>query len=76
MAAYFVPFLGPSIYMNASTEAWAERVGKRIERKEFADAAAARAFARNIRSRVEDEKGALLWDLQEAARAPWPQPGA
>ncbi len=57
MASYFVPYLGPSIYMNAATESWAERIGKRIERKEFSDFAAAKRFADNIHSRVEDEKG-------------------
>jgi len=57
MASYFVPNLGPSVCMSPETEAWAERIGKRIERKEFSDYAAAKAFADNIRSRVEDEKG-------------------
>ena len=69
MASYFVPYLGPSIYMNAATEAWAERIGKRIERKEYADLDAARAFARNILSRVEDEKGNAISDSQPSGPA-------
>lgn len=62
MAAYFVPNLGPSVPMNAATEAWAERTGHKVERKEFADLETAKAFAQSIRSRVEDEKAALIWD--------------
>lgn len=69
MASYFVPFLGPSIYMNAATEAWAERIGKRIERKEYADLNEARVFARNVHSRVEDEKGNAIGDSTPSAPA-------
>lgn len=69
MASYFVPWLGPLIYMTPSAEAWAERIGKKVERREFADLDAARAFAHHIHSRVEDEKGKALWD----SRQPVPQ---
>jgi|SoiMethySBSTD1v2_1073268.scaffolds.fasta_scaffold933618_2 hypothetical protein len=57
MANWFVPNLGPSVYMSPATEAWAERTGHKIERKEFSDLSAARRFAESINSRVEDEKG-------------------
>jgi len=67
MAAYFVPFLGPSIYMTAEAAAWAERIGKKIEKKEFDDLEAAKTFARRIFSRVEDAKAAVVWDPRQPA---------
>lgn len=57
---YFVPNLGPSIDMNPATAEWAERVGRRIERAEYTDLAAARTFAANIHSRVEAASGAPI----------------
>ena len=72
MANWFVPNLGPSVYMSPVTEAWAERTGHKVERKEFSDIAAARLFACSIYSRVEDEKGALVFDARAAAPAQTP----
>ena len=69
MASYFVPWLGPLIYMTPAAEAWAERIGKKVERREFADLDAAKAFAKHIHSRVEDEKGKPV----DAASQPAPQ---
>jgi hypothetical protein len=70
MATYYVPNLGPLVYMNPEAEAWAERTGHKVEKKEFADLEAARAFARNVHSRVEDEKGNVVWSMTR------PQAGA
>jgi hypothetical protein len=74
MATCFVPNLGPSVYMSAATEAWAERTGHKVERKEFPDVAAASVFARSILSRVEDEKGNVLWDARQPAPPLAPAP--
>jgi len=54
---FFVPNVGPSVYMTAATVAAIERTGRKVERKEFHDYASAKAFADRILSRVEDEKG-------------------
>jgi hypothetical protein len=67
MASYFVPWLGPLIYMTPAAEAWAERIGKKVERREFADLDAARAFAHHIHSRVEDEKGKPIGEAPQPA---------
>jgi hypothetical protein len=80
VASYFVPWLGPLVYMTPVTEAWAERIGKKVERREFSDLEAARAFARHIYSRVEEEKGKVVWDSRQpgapAASAPQAAPQA
>jgi hypothetical protein len=78
VASYFVPWLGPLVYMTPATEAQAERAGKKIERREFSDLDAARAFARHIFSRVEEEKGKVVWDSRQPApqAAPSPTPQA
>lgn len=67
MASYFVPWLGPLIYMTPAAEAWAERIGKKVERREFASLDAALAFAKHIHSRVEDEKGKAIADPPKPA---------
>jgi hypothetical protein len=54
---FFVPNVGPSVYMTADTVAAIERTGRKVERKEFHDYATAKLFADRILSRVEDEKG-------------------
>jgi len=56
---FFVPNVGPSVYMTADTVAAIERTDHKVERKEFHDYAVAKAFAERILSRVEDEKGNL-----------------
>ena len=70
MPSFFVPNLGPSVYMSPVTEAWADRTGHKVERKEFHELAAARVFAASIWSRVEDEKGNPLWDARAPAAPP------
>jgi hypothetical protein len=67
MASYFVPWLGPLIYMTPAAETWAERIGKKVEKREFQSLDAAQAFARHIHSRVEDEKGKAIWDPRQPA---------
>jgi hypothetical protein len=55
--------------MNAATEAWADRTGHKVERKEFGDLDTARIFAARVESRVETDKGELVWDsTQQFAR--------
>jgi hypothetical protein len=67
---FFVPNVGPSVYMTAATVAAIERTGRKVERKEFHDYATAKAFAERILSRVEDEKG----NPSDGRPAPSPPP--
>jgi len=67
---FFVPNVGPSVYMTAATVAAIERTGRKVERKEFLDYATAKAFAERILSRVEDEKG----NPSDGRPAPAPAP--
>jgi hypothetical protein len=69
---FFVPNVGPSVYMTAATVAAIERTGRKVERKEFHDYATAKAFAERILSRVEDEKG----NPSDGRPAPAPAPAA
>ena len=69
---FFVPNVGPSVYMTADTVAAIERTGRKVERKEFHDYAVAKAFAERILSRVEDEKG----NLSDGKTPPAPAPAA
>jgi hypothetical protein len=59
---YYVPNLGPSVYMTPAALEWAERVGQKVEKAEYADVEEAKSFARRIRSKVEDKKGTVLFD--------------
>ena len=59
---YYVPNLGPSIYMTSEAEAWAERVAQKSELKGFFDLDKAKDFARRIRSKVQDADGTLVFD--------------
>ena len=69
---FFVPNVGPSVYMTAATVAAIERTGRKVERKEFHDYATAKAFAERILSRVEDEKG----NPSDGKTPPAPAPAA
>ena len=73
---FFVPNVGPSVYMTADTVAAIERTGRKVERKEFHDYAVAKAFAERILSRVEDEKGNLSDGKTPPAPAPAPAAAA
>jgi hypothetical protein len=69
---FFVPNVGPSVYMTADTVAAIERTGRKVERKEFHDYATAKVFADRILSRVEDEKG----NPSDGKTPPAPAPAA
>jgi hypothetical protein len=70
MANYFVPNVGPSVYMTPEAAAWVERTGRKVEKKEFDDLEEAKRFALRILSRVEDAKGGPIWDPRAPAAAP------
>jgi len=59
---YYVPNIGPTIFMTAEAVAWAERIGSKVEKAGFADLEQAKAFAARIRSKVEDDKGEVVFD--------------
>ncbi len=59
---YYVPNLGPGIYMTEEAHSWAERVGQKPEKKEFTDLEKAKSFALRIHSQVTDKKGTVLHD--------------
>ena len=59
---YHVPNVGPAIYMTQQAEDWAERIGSKVEKASFSDLEKAKAFADRIRSKVEDDSGAVVYD--------------
>jgi len=73
---FFVPNVGPSVYMTADTVAAIERTGRKVERKEFHDYATAKLFADRILSRVEDEKGNPSDGRPAPVTPPAPAPAA
>lgn len=71
---YYVPNVGPSIYMTEAAEKWAERIGSKIEKAEFRDFEKAKVFARRILSTVTDKKGTVLFDPRGATDPSAPEP--
>ena len=64
MTTYYVPNAGPSVQMTPAAQKWVEKIGSRIEKKEFSDLAMAQQFAERIQSTVQDARGKVLWDPQ------------
>ena len=58
---YYVPNVGPTIAMGPEAESWAERIGSKIEKREFVDLDKAKAFADRIGSRVTDARGQQVY---------------
>ena len=65
---YYVPNLGPAIYMTKAAEEWAERVKQDVEKAVFQELAMAQEFANRISSRVEDDAGEVVYDARIASR--------
>ena len=74
LTVYYVPNVGPSIYMTEAAVKWAERIGSKVEKAEFRDFEKAKVFATRILSTVTDKKGTVLFDPRASDPASVPEP--
>ena len=58
---YFVPNVGPTVKMGSNAEAWAVRIGAKVEYREFTDYETAKEFAVRIESKVTDQRGKKVY---------------